>query len=79
MQKVIKLNGKDLDEIQDLINLNPSWKLVACGTTEYQKSESVRLARYTTMVAGPKEKKHFAVFETGFNYNHKAHQPFLEQ
>lgn len=65
--KVTSINGMSIEDIQQLIDSNPTWDFVSSGQTKYTKSYSVKTARGTYGVSDPPKKVYFAVFRGNEN------------
>lgn len=65
--KVTSINGMSIDDIQRLIDSNPTWDFVSSGQTEYTKFHTVQTGRGTHGYSDPPKKVYFAVFRGNEN------------
>ena len=64
MTKIIDLNNKNLQQIQDLVDKNPDWQLITCGTTRYSETYKYKsMSGANVMTSDPPENHYFAVFQ----------------
>lgn len=64
MIKVVKIDGRKPSEIEEMLNNNPSWKLITFGTTKYSETHQIKTSRGNIMTSDPPKKYNFMVLES---------------
>jgi hypothetical protein len=65
--KVTNINGMSIEDIQRLIDSNPTWDFVSSGQTKYTEFYSVQTSRGKLGYSDPPKKVYFAVFRGNEN------------